>query len=45
VYDIRQDFPKAYELGSKAQSLGYSIDPALLEKWRVNSNVVVPNFK
>jgi hypothetical protein len=44
VYDVRQDFPKAYEFGSKAQTLGYSIDPALLEKWRKNANVVVPNF-
>ena len=44
LYDIKQDFAKAYEFGSKAQTLGYGIEPALLTKWQKNANVLVPNF-
>jgi tetratricopeptide (TPR) repeat protein len=45
VYAAKQDFAKAYEYGSRAQSLGHSMDQALLEGWRKNGNIVIPVLK
>ena len=45
VYSIRQDFKNAYENGLKAQALGCSIDPALLEEWRQRANILNPKIK
>jgi tetratricopeptide (TPR) repeat protein len=45
VYAAKLDFVKAYENGAQAQSMGLNIDKQLMENWRKNANVVIPDFK
>jgi tetratricopeptide (TPR) repeat protein len=45
VYAARQDFPKAYEHGARAQRLGFGMDQALLDGWRKNANIIIPDLK
>ncbi len=45
VYALKLDYAKAYENGSRAQSIGFSIDKALLESWRKNANIVLPDLR
>jgi Tfp pilus assembly protein PilF len=45
VYAAKLDFAKAYEYGSRAQSLGMTMDNTLLESWRKNANIVIPTLK
>jgi Tfp pilus assembly protein PilF len=44
VYAVQKDFMKAYECGLKAQSLGFSLDAAMLEDWRQKANLIVPKL-
>jgi tetratricopeptide (TPR) repeat protein len=45
VYAVKQDFVKAYEHGSRAQALGFGIDQAMLDGWRKNANIVMPDLR
>lgn len=45
VYAAQKDYVKAYENGNKAQSLGFSVDPALLSRWRENAHIVIRDLK
>jgi len=45
VYAVKQDFAKAYEHGSRAQTLGFVVDQALLENWRSKANIIMPELK
>ena len=45
AWAAKQDFVKAYEHGSKAQSLGFGIDSKLLDSWRKNANIIIPDLK
>ncbi|MCX6269426.1 MAG: tetratricopeptide repeat protein [Bacteroidetes bacterium] len=41
----RMDFAKAYEYGTAAQSLGYTMDKGLVDGWRKKANIIIPDLK
>ena len=44
VYALKNNYKAAYDHGAQAQSLGFSIDPALLKDWQQRANIVSPQI-